>query len=104
MDILGGIRGNVAMGKEVGLGIGAGAQVKLDGVDGVSGVRDEQRVDGEEVEEGEAKVRGDLVKERSAIADLLYLRCKSFPPLCFRSGGRQTVLFFFKSYCKRAYS
>lgn len=98
MDILGGIRGNVAMGKEVGLGIGAGAQVKLDGVDGVSGVRDEQRVDGEEVEEGEAKVRGDLVKERSAIADLLYLRCKSFPPLCFRSGGRQTVLFFFLNH------
>ncbi|OXG89179.1 STE/STE20/YSK protein kinase [Cryptococcus neoformans A2-102-5] len=74
MDILGGIRGNVAMGKEVGLGIGAGAQVELDGVDGVSGVRDEQRVDGEEIEEGEAKAKGDLVKERSAIADLLYLR------------------------------
>lgn len=37
-------------------------------------MRDEQRVDGEEVEEGEAKVKGDLVKERSAIADLLYLR------------------------------
>lgn len=94
MDILGGIRGNVAMGKEVGLGIGAGAQVELDGVDGVSGVRDEQRVDGEEIEEGEAKVKGDLVKERSTIADLLYLRCKSILPLCFRSGGKQTVFFF----------
>lgn len=90
--------GGMTMGKEVGLdvgdGPGVGAGVELDGVDGVSGMRDEQCVGREEIEEGEAKVKGDLVKERSAIAELLYLRCK-FSSLSASEAAIDKLFLFF---------
>lgn len=77
MDILGEMRenglvkklvGGMTMGNEVGLMVG-----------GRIGMEDEQRVDANEVEETGVKTEGDLVKERSEIANLLYLRCMSLP-------------------------
>ncbi|KIR62602.1 STE/STE20/YSK protein kinase [Cryptococcus bacillisporus CA1873] len=72
MDILGEMRenglvkelvGGMTMGNEVGLKVGARI-----------GMEDEQRVDANEVQETGVKAKGDLVKERSEIANLLYLR------------------------------
>ncbi|KAE8540535.1 hypothetical protein D1P53_003484 [Cryptococcus gattii VGV] len=74
MDILGEMRenglvkelvGGMTMGNEVGLKVGARI-----------GMEDEQRVDSNEVGEAGVKTKGDLVKERSEIANLLYLRSR----------------------------
>lgn len=86
MDILGEMRGNglvkelvggMTMGNEVGLKVGARI-----------GMEDEQRVDAHEVEETGVKPKGDLVKERSEIANLLYLRCKSLPSVLETAIGK----------------
>lgn len=86
MDILDGIRengvvkglvGGMMMENEVGLKIGS--RIGLDGVGAGIGMEYEQRVDVNEVGEAGFKAKGDLVKERSEIANLLYLRCKSSP-------------------------
>ncbi|KGB79862.2 STE/STE20/YSK protein kinase [Cryptococcus deuterogattii R265] len=81
MDILDGIRengvvkglvGGMMMENEVGLKIGS--RIGLDGVGAGIGMEYEQRVDVNEVGEAGFKAKGDLVKERSEIANLLYLR------------------------------
>lgn len=84
MDILGEIRDNEVLKELVGgmmmedeVGLKVGARI---------GMEDEQRVDTNEAEEAGVKTKGDLVTERSEIANLLYLRCKSPPAV---SGDRE---------------